>query len=575
MKYTADFETTTQITDCRVWCYGLCKIGGSYDFQYGYSIDELMEWCQKQRETPTLYFHNLKFDGEFIIHWLLTHGYRHVTERKDKRSKTFTTLISDKGMFYSIEIMFHKNKRGNYYKSVKILDSLKILPFSVDQIAKGFHLPELKLEMDYHKERPIGYQMDEAEKEYLKHDVLIVAKALNTLFLEGLTKMTQGSNALFNFKETLGKKKFERLFPVLDLETDTAIRQSYKGGFTYCNPKYQGKDIAEGIVLDVNSLYPSRMYYEKLPHGVPLYFEGKYQKDDWYPLYVQQFRASFELKPDHLPTIQLKNNLAFNPTEYVTSSEGELITLTMTNVDLALFFDHYEVDEIEYIGGYKFKATVGIFKEYIDHWMGEKIQAKKEGNHAMYLLSKLMLNALYGKFALNPHVRSKIPFLNEERAVRYELGEEELRDPIYIPMGTFITSYARNLTIRAAQKVYDRFCYADTDSLHLIGTDLPDDLEIDSVKLGAWDHEKTFVRARFLRAKCYIEEVQTPVTKVLGEPPILQSKLSVTCAGLPEKGKTEVTWENFYSGAVYGGKLQMVHVDGGIVLKDILFTIKG
>ena len=39
------------------------------------------------------------------------------------------------------------------------------------------------------------------EKEYIKNDVLIVAQALNVLFKENLKKMTQGSNALNDFKQ--------------------------------------------------------------------------------------------------------------------------------------------------------------------------------------------------------------------------------------------------------------------------------------------------------------------------------------------------------------------------------------
>jgi hypothetical protein len=67
------------------------------------------------------------------------------------------------------------------------------------------------------------------EQEYIKNDVLIVAKALKTLFDDNLTKMTQGSNALNDFKEIIGKKKFEHYFPLLPYEVDKEIRKAYKG----------------------------------------------------------------------------------------------------------------------------------------------------------------------------------------------------------------------------------------------------------------------------------------------------------------------------------------------------------
>ena len=554
MLYTADFETTTDPADCRVWAYGICEIGNPDNFQYGNSIDGFMEWAKKEKKVTT-YFHNLKFDGEFILCWLFEHGFKLVVDRRDLTDNTFTTLISDKGLFYSMEICF--KRRGKERESLKIYDSLKILPFSVAAIAKGFNLPIGKLEIDYHETREKGHELTRQEIDYLRNDVDIVARALNTLFEQGLTKMTQGSNALYDYKQTVGTKNFNKWFPIPDYDSD--IRQSYKGGFTYLNPKFKELDLSEGIVLDVNSLYPSVMYYQPLPYGEGIFFKGKYKPDKIYNLYVQMFTCQFELKQGYIPTIQLKNNLSFIPTQYLESSDGEDVTLCLTNVDLELFMEHYNVFNIEYHSGWKFKSTIGLFKGYIDKWNKVKMESTLNGNKSMRTLAKLMLNALYGKFALNPIVQSKLPWY-DNGVIKYKLGEKETREPIYIPVGTFITAWARYKTISSAQKVYDRFVYADTDSLHLVGTEIPDMLEIDPVKLGAWKHESTFTRARFLRQKSYIEEID--------------GVLKITCAGMPDRCYQYVTWDNFHTGATYAGKLGMTHVNGGIVLKDIPFSIK-
>lgn len=554
MLYTADFETTTNPTDCRVWACGICSIDESYQFEYGNSIEWFMQYAY-EHSGDTFYFHNLKFDGEFIMCYLFEHGFRHETNRKCLKSKTFTTLISDKGQHYSIEICFEK-KNGEERK-VTIYDSLKILPFSVEQVAKGFNLPLSKLEIDYNEERPIGHILTKLEIDYLRNDVEIMARALATLFSQDLKQMTQGSNALHDYKKTVGRKNFMKWFPIPAYDYD--IRQSYKGGFTYCDPRLKGQDVGEGIVLDVNSLYPSVMYYQPLPYGEGIFFEGKYKEDKIYNLYVQMITCQFELKENHIPTIQLKNNLSFVPTEYLTSSEDEEVTMCLTSVDLELFFEHYEVYNITYHSGWKFKSTTGLFTSYIDKWNAVKMESTLNGNMAMRTLAKLMLNALYGKFALNPNVQSKIPYY-DNGIVKYTLGEKETRKPIYIPIGTFITAWARYKTITSAQKVYDRFLYADTDSLHLLGTELPKGLEIDPVKLGAWKHESTFTRARFIRQKTYAEEID--------------GTLHITCAGMPSRCYEHVTWENFIAGSSFAGKLQMQHVHGGIVLKDIDFTIK-
>lgn len=560
MYLTADFETTTDENDCRVWAWGLCNIYDTSSFTFGNSIDTFFDEMKKQNNQ--IYFHNLKFDGEFIFVWLFEHGYELVKNRKLLDTKKFCTLISDKGQFYSIEICFERI--GKKSKHLTIYDSLKILPFKVSQIAKGFGLTISKLEINYNEKREIGHILTAQEKEYLKNDVRIVAMVLQTLFSQNLKKMTQGSNALSSYKLIVGKKNFERWFPSPDC--DEAIRKSYKGGFTYLSPKFRNKIIENGIVLDVNSLYPSVMYYQPLPYGDGIYFDGEYAHDEMYPLYIQKLKCQFELKPNKIPTIQLKNNLSFNETEYLKSSDGKEVTLTLTNVDLKLFFDHYNVYNTEYINGWKWKSITGLFKQYIDKWTTVKIESKKDGNKCMYKLAKLMLNALYGKFSTNPNVQSKYPVYDNGK-IRYVLGDKETRKPVYIPVGTFITSWARYKTITSAQSVYKRFIYADTDSLHLIGSEIPKNLEIDDYKLGAWKHESSFSKAKFLRQKSYMEYGGEPNKPETWE-------WNITCAGMPDECKDKVTFDNFTYGSEFDGKLRPVHVPGGIVLKDTEFTIK-
>lgn len=592
MLFTADFETTTNENDCRVWAWAVCEIGKTENFTHGNTIDSFFDFIVKQ-ENSTYYFHNLKFDGEFIMVYLFEHGFKHVTDRKEEATKTFRTLISDKGQFYSIKIIFEK--KGKKTKYIQIYDSLKILPFSVEQIAKGFNLPISKLEIDYKKERPVGYELTPHEVDYIRNDVEIVARALKVLFDQELKKMTQGSNALFDYKRTVTEKNFERWFPIPDYDYD--VRQSYKGGYTYLNPSYKELDIGEGLVLDVNSLYPWVLHDCPLPFGDGIYFKGKYEPDPLYNLYVQMFTCQFELKEGYLPTIQLKNNLSFVPTEYLTTSGYEEVTMCLTSVDLELFFEHYEVYNPVYHSGWKFKSTTGLFTEYVDKWNKVKMESTINGNKAMRTLAKLMLNALYGKFALNPNVQSKIPYY-DSGMVRYTNGAKETRNPIYIPVGTFVTAWARHKTITSAQKVYDLFVYADTDSLHLNlplpselsemsndeleklttvdlkrhGLNLPDDFIIDPVALGAWKIESRFTRARFIRQKSYIEDWNKPET--WGTDQYNKDLLNITCAGMPKACYEFVTWENFHEGATYGGKLQPKHVKGGIILKEIDFTIK-
>lgn len=567
LKIMADFETTVDPSDVRVWAGCAVDIEALEVVHIGNDLDGFMEFLRTK--NTVCYFHNLKFDGEFILYWLFTHGFKYNPgvdkngNRVALKDKEFTCLITDDGLFYSIEVVFHRQNSKKYEK-VTFYDSLKKLPFKVAVIAKAFELAMSKGEIDYKAPRPKGYEMTPEEKDYITRDCKIVAEALKIQFAQGLKKMTNASDALNGYKSIVGKC-FEKWFPVLPVELDADLRRAYKGGFVYLNPKYRGYRGLKGITLDVNSLYPWVMYTKILPYGYPMYFEGAPQPDEKYPLYIIHMKCCFELKPNHIPTLQLKNNRRYVETEYLTTSrinmggyeENDPVEMWLTNVDYELLMDHYELTEVEYINGFKFKGGVGMFKDYIDYWM----HVKETTTGALRQLAKLMLNSLYGKFATNPKARKKIPYLDpEDNVVRYRYGEYEFRDPVYTAMGAFITAYAREKTIRSAQSVYDRFIYADTDSLHLIGQEPPEGLEIHKTHLGAWKNEGCFEDSKFIRAKTYMETVDG-VTKV-------------TCAGMPDNVKEQVTYDNFHSGSTFEGKLMPRRYPGGIILEETTFTIK-
>lgn len=574
--FSCDFETTTKEDDCRVWAAGIYNIKDE-GWEVGTSIEWLFNTLEEYGKCKA-YFHNLKFDGAFIIDWLFNQGYEHTTESKPKAGE-FNTLISDKNQFYTIKVKTHNNSQ------ITFLDSLKIIPFAVRNIAKAFGLEMGKGEIDYHKERPIGHEIDSEEEDYIHRDCEIVGKALKTLFDQGLDRITQGSNALYDFKKSL-PRDFDKIFPPQDC--DSELRRAYKGGFTYASPLFQGKNIGKGSVYDKNSMYPSMMKYKMMPYGDAVHYDGEYRKDSLYPLYIQKISCAFELKKDRIPTIQIKGGYGgFVPTEYVQSSNNEEIVLTLTSIDLELFFEQYDVFFIEYLEGWKFRATTGLFDNYIDKWYSVKEQATKEKNAGMRTLAKLMLNALYGKFATGTRVQSKIPYYDKDSCmVKYKLGEEEERKPVYLPVAAFITAYAREDVIKNAQANYHRFAYADTDSLHLIGREKPKGLDIDDYRLGAWSREEIFYKARFLRAKCYIEEVpkklkkptrrknNTRVLRIFGSTLHPDRKLNVTCAGMPYSCHKEVTWENFTFGTGYEGKMRFKTVSGGAILAETPYVLK-
>lgn len=552
--YTADFETTTDPDDCRVWAWAVCEVANPDNIKYGNSIRSFMAWLSRG-ECSVAWFHNLGFDGKFIVDSLMRSGYEWVPEYP--QAGEFSTLISNKGKFYEVEICFTNGVRVLYH------DSLKVFPMSVDKLGKTFHTPEQKGHIDYKAYREPGHKLTDDEIEYLCHDVQIPARALYQNFEQNLSKMTIGANAMDFFKRQMGKKRFKYFFPTLSLEADADIRKSYRGGFTYVNPEYAGKTVGPGISVDYNSMYPSVMKKYPYPCGVPVLFHGRYVPDETYPLYVQRMVVEFQLKPDGIPCIQLKGKGFYGEHEYVRETVFP-VEITVTSVDWEIMQRMYDIDVISYEGGYKFMSRRGMFDEYIDYWG----HVKETSEGGMRQLAKLMLNNLYGKFATNPDVTSKRPVM-VDNVVHYVLGDAEYRDPVYLPVGTFCTAYARRELLFAIMDNRERFVYCDTDSMHLLGAEAPSNIPIHDKELCHWKVEGTFTKAKHLRTKAYIWD--------------LNGEFSVTCAGMPDNVKELVTWDNFeygFSNADEDGniipghaKLMPKSVPGGVVLVDSVYRL--
>lgn len=526
--------------DTRVWATSLTCIDrpGVYVDE---SLDAFMRRLYDIDGDIVVYFHNLTWDAYFFLAWLANHGYRFRDNRlvDDKHRWTVSrgevvVLCNGTGSFYKLEFRL-SNKR------VEFRDSLKLLPFSVDTIAQNFDTEHKKLKgtVDYGKERPEGYHMTDEERAYCENDVLVVAEALKKLDAvtpEWRECLTIGSMCMREYLSTFyGQSRRNRLkayrmrFPELDQETDAALRKAYYGGWCYVNPEVEDQVVGAGHVYDVNSLYPTAMHGHTYPCGPPHESAtplAELMRTDT-PFFVR-FNASFHVKDGCFPFIQSGKHM-WSAETHITDSDGEM-ELTLARPDLELFLECYEVDYLQVAQIWTFDAVIDPFDQYIDKWYEAKQQAGRDGNKVLRQFAKLMLNNLYGKFAQSPVGHTKAFTIEDGYVVTEDYIDE--RSGGYIPVGAYITAYARGITIRAANANHDSFMYSDTDSIHLSAP--ARDIEVDPFKLGAWDNESDFTAARFVRQKTYIEKDSRT------------GEWTIKAAGCPQACKTrmlyEVTW---------------------------------
>lgn len=556
--YMCDFETTIEEVP-RVWAWEALGDEGKCT---GTEIESFIAWMFSG--SKELYFHNMKFDASYIMCWAFTHGWVHSWEKCDR---CFTSIISDTGQYYMLR--FWKDDAV-----ITIYDSYKIISLPVSDIGGAFGIPVSKGEIEYDKPRPPCYEPTEEEWDYLHRDCEIVYKGLKVIFSAGLDKMTQSANAYAQYVEQIGYKKFKKWFPLLTREEDEYCRKAYYGGSSQVGKKFKGLSVGAGIVLDYNSMYPAKMRFEVLPWGKPVKGQGRAKSTKEFPLYIQRFSCSLAVKDDHIPSVMGKHVSRFRDVKFIEETD-DIIELTLTNVDIELMFEQYEVSNITWIDYYSFRGSRQLFADFVDKWADEKTKASKEGNKGRRQIAKDMQNKLSGKFGTKRLMYKKEPYYNGK--IKHRLVEDpDEAHKGYVPVIAFITAYGRAGIIRDAQKNYDRFLYMDTDSLHLLGSEEPVGIDVDDVRLGAMKIEGRFYRARYLHPKCYIEEMDVDEGEAerCGYPVYDDKMLKITIAGLPKNCREQVTWENFHVGAIYTGKLRPVQKSSGILLEETTFQIK-
>lgn len=580
-KYFAcDFETTVYEGQDKteVWASAVCELDTENVIVH-HSIDDTMLFFENLCENYNVisYYHNLKFDGMFILSWLLNNkrfkesSYTvkdseqdcHIWEKRTQMQRySYQYTISGKGQWYSIIIKFKKHK-------LEIRDSLKLLPFTLKQLGTSFKTKHQKREMEYEGERYAGCEISAGEMEYIKNDVLVLKEALEIMFKQGHKKITIGSCCLSEYKAIFTNTLFKEIFPQLDEvsidsnlhqypNADKWIRKSYRGGWCYVVKGKENRVLRNGFTIDVNSLYPSVMTSasgNRYPVGLPIWWTGDYipneakAKNKYFFIHI---KTRFYLKKGYLPFIQIKNNLMYNPRENLESSDyydkktkryykyyinetgvvqPAIADLYLSMTDFELMREHYNLVDCQIIDGCYFSSELNLFDDYIDKYKCIKMQSKG----AVRQIAKLFLNNLSGKMATSPDSSYKIAYLKDDGSLGFYTKLEELRKTVYVAVGCAVTSYARNFTIRVAQQNFygaDKggFAYADTDSCHI------DDMSITALKgvklhdtdFLCWKCECCWDKGIFARQKTYIEYITHEDLKKC------KPYYNVKCAGMPD-----------------------------------------
>jgi hypothetical protein len=253
------------------------------------------------------------------------------------------------------------------------------------------------------------------------------------------------------------------------------------------------KQILKGKFADFDgvSLYPSAIYRLCNEYGLPIgkaYRIKKYQKNklDRYSYYVVKIKITKINKEQQLPMVSYKDK---NGSLQYTNDAGGGITTYVDKYTLNDWVDFQDIefeiiDGVYWNDGYNKKMGEVIKKIFT-----ERRKYKKQGNNAMQLILKLMMNSAYGKTIIKKSfIRKqivKVDRLNNYINNHYHLIKSftKLNDRQYevimddidrgnnlAQVGTAVLSMSK----RIMNEVFDiansynyPIYYTDTDSMHL------------------------------------------------------------------------------------------------------------
>lgn len=599
--YKLDIKTGQMIKDQKVWLAGHKNLE-TMKTEFFYSIEGFMEdiLSRKDNVNTEYAFHNLKYDGSYVLPYLFKSGYQ-ATKNKPE-PKQFSVLVDSRNVWYSITIQVTAKRR------ILLWDSTKLFPCALEYLPDIYSTPSKKLIEDsefYERYRPDGYKPIEEELNYLENDLAVLAETLNKhIELNGLRfKKTQASQSFYNFEQSF--KAWKWRFPPLTLEQDNAIRSAYWGGISHVPKDKQGNDFYNIGVFDINSSYPHKAAEMKLPYGQVIYEYGEGKHPDMSKFWVAECLVEFELRENCLPCIPSKAISEGRPLEYdkwMENSDG-VVRMKLSCIDYQTIKQSYKTFKVyrwvwSMHWAWKVHSEVSKFVHRNNDIKVKYSKLAKKTNdpnkkaeyNTMRNRAKTDNNGFYGKFGEDVIKEGKTPYFdedNEDILWKIDRKEEQIENKRkFLPVAIAITAWGRQQLVTMANLLGKYFLYCDTDSIHylkeghyLIEQAISDKVfDVDNEKLGAWKHEGDFKRGRYLRAKCYMEETYLDKEG--------KTHIEATVAGLPadkhsgqfSKKRSCLTWDNFRIGTHIPpektNKLRTIRTRTGNKLVPTDFTIK-
>lgn len=557
--FFCDLETTTIDTDYFKRYNDTClNVGYIENWNnangfYFTKFNDLFNYFWNYSKSCYVYFHNLSFDGDFILKWLAKSNYKCVNYEQVERNHEFG-FLRQLNKIYGIDVCLN-GKNKNLIK-ISFRCSLNILSSSIEALGKSVGIEKYEnienVDTFYNVE-PKQNVNDYPKQylDYLKRDVQIAKKAtqmfdnelmnflkIKKIHLRWYNKYTIGSIAYQLQKNYIRKfRNVKRGFKCSN-ETYQLASNYYFGGFCEFNPNVQNQVVhcPNGLGLDINSAHPNSMT-KMLPYGELINFKDA-QPDTRHLVFLELKIKLATAKYDNVPCLinwNKINKVDNSLNRYVLQlSNFKCFYLEQEFETLKKFYNFYDVKVIN-----KYWIKAGEFlKTYTNDLYQFKQMHSKNNQKALANTYKILLNSSYGKHATRQIYNEFYICKNKQEYDRLlKLGSflkndkkfvvNECNDLIKLPniyilkitpelddskvfyhklIAATITAYTRIKILNTILLLDpENFLYTDTDSIYLKDYDMEKVKPLlDDYKLGYWKIEKTFNKFIVAGAKCYV-----------------------------------------------------------------------
>lgn len=569
--WVADFETTTANTKYYQENKDVCVVYGYMkqlydDNEYEFlNIQDMLDYLIIQGKGAMIYFHNLSFDGDFILKHI-TKTYKMYNELPRNR-KGFTTLRQQNNI-YEITLQTW-SKTANRVIKLVFRCSYRILSAGVAALGKDVGLAKYTgdEQEDFYDVEPVSKISDLPKEyvEYCKRDVEIVKRSLLQFeesiewlkgewkFLKSFKwngKLTASSISLKLQKSYVYDaygKHITKGFKHTTKENDLASN-FYFGGFTQFNSDYHDTEIKckRGVCIDINSAHPFSMT-KKLPFG-NTYDADEITPEDlgyngdnvlwFYEIYVENAESRYGGIACLANWVKINNSRVLEKHEikyrYVFNLRD--FTCYYMKEEWELMNKFYEFEGVVIKKKYWMFAKP-FLKEFVDKMYKFKSDFKKDGKGGLSNTFKIILNSGYGIHAkrndfkeyyvckdkkeydkLKPFTRfyfnKKEYMVSNTDSTIHLLENQYIRivERVELPkannkfIASAITAYSRIYLLEHILKFgVKNVLYADTDSIYVrdYKGELSDYAWIDKYELGAWDVECEYTKFLVKGAKVY------------------------------------------------------------------------